>query len=372
MTFYILRSVNPSRRFAPQGERKENKSEYKQMQKNLIFILYDSIYNSVFQSQVFQPMVKLAQNNDYQKITIISFEAFRSSNFKPQYHPQINFIFARKIPFLGNASLFYAQKQLEKILKLESKVIMARGPLAGFITLNAIKKLKLKKDLIIQARGLGAEEFRFAMQYQNKNFVKKILKKFIYKSLYKIEKQTYSNQYPSLKIESVSNALKEYLIKEFGTNDKKVYIASNDIPEKISPEQIGQWKNEIRKELNINKEYKVYVYSGSMRPWQCAKESIEYFKNVCEKDSKNFLLILSQNKISFKKEIERQQIPKTNYCVISVSPNDVYKYLSACDYGLLFRDKDIINFVSRPTKMLEYQSVGLEIIHNDTIEKLIR
>ena len=117
-----------------------------------------------------------------------------------------------------------------------------------------------------------------------------------------------------------------------------------------------------------------------MRPWQCAKESVRYFKTLRDagllrasgdkKNNEAFLLILSQDKTEFEKEIEKQQIPKKNYCVISVTPNDVYRYLSACDYGLLFRDKDIINFVSRPTKMLEYQSVGLEIIHNNTIEKL--
>jgi len=48
----------------------------------------------------------------------------------------------------------------------------------------------------------------------------------------------------------------------------------------------------------------------------------------------------------------------------------LYVYLAAADYGLLFRHKDIINWVSRPTKMLEYQAVGLKIIHNNTIEWL--
>ena len=34
---------------------------------------------------------------------------------------------------------------------------------------------------------------------------------------------------------------------------------------------------------------------------------------------------------------------------------------------MLVREKDIINCVSRPTKMLEYQSAGLKIVHNNTV-----
>ncbi|MFH1644614.1 MAG: glycosyltransferase [bacterium] len=343
------------------------------MSKNLIFILYDSIYNSVFESQVFQPLIKLIKNNTYQQITIISFEDFRLKNIQSPFHPKINFIFAKKLPFLGKTTLFYPQKQLIKILaKLEFQKIIARGPLAGFISLKAIQKLNLKKDLIIQARGLCAEEFRFSMKYQNKNLFKKLLQKFIYKSFKKVEKQTYSNKYEIFKIESVSDALKEYLVKNFNAKSDKIYIASNDIPEKINDSQIQIWKEEIRKQLKIPFNYKVYVYSGSMRPWQCAKESIEYFKNIHEKNPNTFLLILSKDKNEFEKETEKQKIPKNNFCVLSVKPNEVYKYLSGADYGLLFRDKDIINWVSRPTKMLEYQSINLKIIHNDTIEQLIQ
>ena len=172
------------------------------MQKNLIFILYDSIYNSVFQSQVFIPLVKLIENNNYQEITIISFEDFRLKNFKPPFHPKINFIFARKLLFFGRPSCFYAQKQLEKILqKLEFQKIMTRGPLAGFITLKTITKLKLKTELTVQARGLCAKEFRFAMKYQNNNFIKKILYKTVYKSFTKMEHFVYGSKKQNLKID---------------------------------------------------------------------------------------------------------------------------------------------------------------------------
>ncbi|MFH1832527.1 MAG: hypothetical protein ABH827_07080, partial [bacterium] len=60
-------------------------------------------------------------------------------------------------------------------------------------------------------------------------------------------------------------------------------------------------------------------------------------------------------------------LPKTAYKIISVRQEQLYEYLSCANFGFLLREEDIINWVSRPTKMLEYQAVGLKIIHNNTI-----
>jgi len=71
--------------------------------------------------------------------------------------------------------------------------------------------------------------------------------------------------------------------------------------------------------------------------------------------------------LEIEKSLNISKLPKDSYLLLSVKPNNLHKYLAACDVGLLFREKDIINWVSRPTKMLEYQSVGLKIEHNNTI-----
>jgi len=34
---------------------------------------------------------------------------------------------------------------------------------------------------------------------------------------------------------------------------------------------------------------------------------------------------------------------------------------------MLFREQTIVNWTSRPTKLLEYQAVGLEVVHNNTV-----
>ena len=82
-------------------------------------------------------------------------------------------------------------------------------------------------------------------------------------------------------------------------------------------------------------------------------------------DPESFLLILSQDKETFK--VLLKDVSQNNYKIISVPHVEVKKYLAACNYGLLFREKHIVNWVSRPTKALEYQAAKLEIIHNKTV-----
>jgi len=96
-------------------------------------------------------------------------------------------------------------------------------------------------------------------------------------------------------------------------------------------------------------------------------EAIDFFEKQYKKNPNSFLLILSQDKKNVETFIGAKRIPAKKYALTSAKPNELYKYLAACDAGFLFRDKDIINWVSRPTKMLEYQAVGLKVIHNNTI-----
>jgi hypothetical protein len=343
--------------------------------KQLTFILYDGIKNSVFASQVLQPILNLLKEDNKLEITLVTFEKNKPSNdflLKTiPAHNRLHFVLCRKLPFIGKTSLRFAVYQFKNLLKLiPSQKIIARGPLAGWIALKAIKRFKKNINLKIQARGLCAQEYRFAYQNVKQNMLKKFFRKFIYHRLEVIEKETYKEQKrftPAIKIESVSPALKNYLATTFKCNHSSICIANKDIPEKINPAKIKEWFNEIRNQLNIPKDYFVYCYSGSAKPWQCLPESIEHFFEQYKKDQKKFLLILSQDKKEIEKIVSKYKIPETNYKLICVQPSELTKYLAACNAGFLFRDNDIINWVSRPTKMLEYEAVGLKIIHNNTI-----
>ena len=350
--------------------------------KQLAFIIFDGIENSVFVSQVLQPLLNLLKEDNNIEITLISFEKKRPSNeflinLIPA-HDRLHFVLCRKLSFWGKSSLLLPYLQLLNLFEIiPIEKIITRGPLAGWITIKALKKT-LKQNLnkisiTIQARGLCAEEYRFANQYVKTNFLKKLFQKFIYNKLHQIEYETYKekrNINYNIKIESVSQSLKEYLVHNFNACSLRINIATRDIPKKMNFKQIQEYKKEIRKKLGILNDQPVYCYSGSFKPWQCIPQIIEYFSEQYKKNSKSFLLLLSQDKKEIEKILLKNKISKKNYALLSVDPKELHKYLAASNFGLLFRNKDIINWVSRPTKMLEYQAVGLKIIHNQTISWL--
>jgi hypothetical protein len=147
-------------------------------------------------------------------------------------------------------------------------------------------------------------------------------------------------------------------------------LAHYDIPKKISGENIQAWRKQIRKELNIDNQTTVYCYNGSLKPWQCPLETISYFKEELKINNHCFLLVLSQDKSAFENLLKNENIESHHYAILSVPHREIYKYLAASDRGIIFREKNIINWVSRPTKILEYQAVGLPIVHNNTIALL--
>ncbi len=94
---------------------------------------------------------------------------------------------------------------------------------------------------------------------------------------------------------------------------------------------------------------------------------ISYASEVCKNDKNAFFLFLSGEKEVFECKLQKAHVPRDRYIIRSIDPAETFKYVSAADAGLLFREKDPVNWVSRPTKMLEYQSVGLRLVHNNTV-----
>ena len=368
---------------------------FEQENKQITFVIYDGIKNSVFQSQVLQPLLKQLEKNSHLEITLVSFERKlpRKSFIKRVIptHNRLHFVICRRLPFFGKLSLYLGIYQLSRLFRyIRTDQIIARGPLAGYIVINAqstysqakphfpFSTFKEKTPLVtIQARGLCAEEYKFSHKHEHQPLYKKIMFRWIYRILNKIEKEVYGKNdsltyLRDVHIEAVSPALTDYIIKNFEADPKKITIASHDIPTKISPAKKTEWQKTVREELNLPTNKTIFAYSGSAKPWQCAKETIDWFKKEISKNPNSFLLILSQNKTQFKIIAEKKELPKDSYLIKSVHAKELIRYLSACNTGLLFRKHDIVNWVSRPTKMLEYQSAHLKIIHNNTIGWLSR
>lgn len=344
----------------------------------LIVVIYDGINNSVFDSQVMQPLKNILEVQPQQRIILISFEKTHPTQKliaqKIFNHPSFAFIVCKKIPYIGKLSLYYAAMNLKKkITKYPCYTMIARGPLAGFIAQKVCRSIACI-SLTIQARGLLAQEYAYENETNNSSILDILWHGLRTRQFFNIEYTTYtknilSSSFP-ITIQSVSSSLAEYLVTVYHADRRKITIAKHDIPHKINPVQLTNWKIQTRTELNIPMQATVYCYNGSIKPWQCPEQVITRFVTHRTQNPHAFLLILTQDTDAFKILIQKYHIPIDAYRILHVAHSDIYRYLAGADIGMLFRDPHIVNWVSRPTKALEYAAVNLTIEHNNTVSWL--
>jgi hypothetical protein len=344
----------------------------------LIVVIYDGIQNSVFESQVITPLIKRLEDNPHQKIVIVSFEHTKPSNdtiqAKIPNHQSITFISCTKLRYIGTLSLHYAARTLHKILNQYAHYhILARGPLAGFICQKSVDPIACQ-SLTIQARGLLAEEYAYEHANEN-NSLKRLWHKFRLAQFFHVEQLAYRKQSIctpyDYTIEAVSKALGEYLITTYNAPRSAITYPQYDMPHGIAKHLLIKWKNEVRNAIDIPHNAPVYCYNGSIKAWQCPEKVILYFQHKLDKDSSSILYILTQDVAAFTRLICQHKLPAHTYRVLQVHHHDIYRYLAAADVGLMFREPHIVNWVSRPTKALEYMAAGLIIEHNNTVSWLI-
>ena len=337
----------------------------------LFFILYDGIYNSIFEGQVLEPLLKKIKNNNNLFIKIVSFE---KKTIEKQYlenlnqrHKNLSVITYKKYFFIHSLSLLQPIRKLHKILKKHSQyTIIARGPFAGLITEKALTHSC--HSYTLQARGLLEEEYLYT--HKNDSHFIKFLHKIRGRQLRFYEKKAYTPtfNFPLIfKVESVSSALRDYLIREYFIDKSLFSIATDDIPKKICIQKKAIMRKRVRKELSIDQNYFVYVYNGSAKLWQCPEETVLFFKKKYHQNKKVFLLIISTDPNIFSFLCKKHELEKENYTIITTKHSSIQNYLCATDEGIILRECNTVNWVSRPTKYLEYKAALLTVHHNNTV-----
>lgn len=299
-----------------------------------------------------KPLITKASQNSSDNFTLISFES------KPL---ELDFNLPENLTIQIIKKSFFLSKNIKAIKKNNFDSVTARGPIAGYIAIKAGFK-----NITVQARGVLTEEYQLA--HANDKLIKKVISNFRENYYRKIETFVYTNR--SIKIEAVSEALRNFLCQRYKANFENISIAELDIPKAIEPAKLTEWKLDTRTKLNFQPNEYVICYSGSVKPWQHPKDIVPFLKNQLNEKSRSRLIILTDNTLEFEVHLEKENVEKNRYIVTSCSHSEVYKYLAAANAGVIFRDKHIVNWVARPTKALEYQAAGLEVIHNGTVDFL--
>lgn len=335
----------------------------------IYYINYDGLNCSVFDSQIYM-YCRLLNENDV-KVRLINFDTNTSSreyidkmklylnykNLKVTSLPK-----SRNLDFLINKGLITRVINIIKNENLtnEKIIIHCRGIFGSLIGLKARKKLKNLFNIKVISDFRGAVIDEYLMRYKDKNIMYKIILKFLIIKINSIQSYVCKNcDY----ILCVSKKLEEYLKNRYVINCNVSIIPTCIDADKTRFDL--ETRKKTREKLNVDDRF-VLAYCGGGQGYQKPEELVNTFINIGKSIEKTFFLILTKDKEIFEAAISKLNVNKSEYLIRTAPHNDVYKYLSSADCGILLRDSNNVNKVASPTKFAEYINCNLPVFisHN--------
>jgi glycosyltransferase involved in cell wall biosynthesis len=113
----------------------------------------------------------------------------------------------------------------------------------------------------------------------------------------------------------------------------------------------------------------VFIFAGEARDWEAFEQIIMLFKEIKPFYQTIFLaLICYGNLTELRKLLAQSNISRDDYCLETISPEQMPEIMGAADIGVLFRKNNVYTkTVSSPIKFAEYLSCGLPVIINSGI-----
>ncbi|OHT22610.1 hypothetical protein [Providencia stuartii] len=249
-----------------------------------------------------------------------------------------------KVYNIGLLNIF----KIIKILKSHDAIYF--HTVGNFIKLFPYISFIKKKKKFIDLHGSQPEEF----SYSGAKFRSSIFSFF--------EKKAF--KHCNIFIHVSHNMIKHFRKKYPYHNKKDLYVpifsSDIDLNKKIN---FYLESKKARDMLSINDDKPIFLYSGGVQAWQKIDLIIKYSKNALNSGYR--VIILSMQKKIFQEKLSEFS-DNSNLLIESVSPNELYQYYLAANYGLMFRDDNILNIVSSPTKMSEYLYYGMKPVLTST------
>lgn len=126
-------------------------------------------------------------------------------------------------------------------------------------------------------------------------------------------------------------------------------------------------RNLKRESLDIAREEKVLVYSGSLGTWYMLREMLEFFSVLRKKSSWKFLFLTPDDPNLILREADLMGIPADSIIIRSADREEMPSLLSAADAGIFFIRPTFSKTASSPTKLGEMLAVGIPVIANKGI-----
>ena len=260
------------------------------------------------------------------------------------------FFYADKNPFsLIKQFALLKKAVLKSLAQNEYEAVILSGNLVLPLA-KVVKKKFPEVNLIIDVHG-AIEEL---VEFRGNGLLKNTIRLTLFRVLKAIEKKymRYADG-----IFAVSIALQNYLVKEYGLQNKQFFIVpcAQGCQELDREEKLSN-RRKYREKYGVGDDEKLFIYSGGLSPWQCIEDSVRLFRMVQQQDNKVKLLLLTGNVEAIRK------YEGENVMVDSLPFNLVNEVICAGDYAFMLRDDFITNNVAYPNKFIEYVASGMKVL----------
>lgn len=299
-------------------------------------VFYFTDHSSVFLSQTDELLTELHEKGH--KVTL--FTSYQHTNDK---YETINYKKYPEYPAFYYLNVISIRKALRtKLFNPINTIFHVRTELLFICVYDALKTIcpNATNNILIDIRGAVEEEIKY---YSKRSLMLRQLK-----LMYIRKVRNYSRQMSYVSV--VTIRLKKYVMAKYKIEGNRIFVNPCIAGSGFKYDEISRSK--IRNELGLTPTDTVVVFmSGGMSQWQNMNDII----NVLQKLNIYILILGTSAKMG------------KNVITIKVDYDKVPQYLSACDVGVIFRDKNIINKVALPVKYCEYIAVGLPVVTNGSI-----
>jgi len=352
------------------------------MKNKIIYVTFEGLFSSAFDSQVLTLSRNLI-NKNYKPIDFKLFVFSPLSNiFERKYwlkRKKVRIDLKNNCYFAYEFKLLYIFPKLFKLslylnsvicffifffglrIKKRQKIVFhCRGQFASYIFLKLKENFYKNSKVFCDTRSIVSVE---ALNYYH--MPKK--RKSLAKQFEKIENYVEKN---SDYLSCVSDGFKKYLLdKNRGENLNLAVIPNCIDEEKFFYDY--DIRNKVRDSMGIDNEQFVVLYSGSLSGWQIPERIIKIFK-ILNRYLKKSIIVIITNKVDYANELFKSlEVKKELYKVFNTSFENIGKFLTIGDLGLLIRESNVISDVARPIKFAEYIRSGVPVLINDTLKDIV-
>ena len=248
-------------------------------------------------------------------------------------------------PLFINFTILHLKNLLLTLYITDDTIIHTRNELTGWLALKALKKINGKHPkLLVDVRGAIKEELT---DYFTGSKIAKWLKVYMLDCAASIYLHADA-------ISTVSESLKEHLCAMYNADKNKIFVSRCSAGKNFTFDKINRY--EIRNKYSINDDQTVIVFaSGGGNLWQKAEDI------VLSCAQKGYTIL----------NLSKHSINHPSVISVFVPYEDMPKYLSAADIGVIVRDRHIVNYVASPIKFAEYLACGLPVLANDSVSQIV-